>query len=186
MKKPIYLLFFLPVLILFGVLIYLATRKKGTGVSIPKSTAKPNQEIWDSASANKISELHPKIRNDAERFIIAAQNRGIKLRVTSGFRSFAEQQKLYNQTPKVTNAEPGESYHNYGLAFDVVEISNGQALWNNSRWSEIGNLGKQFGFGWGGDWTSFVDKPHFQNKFGYHWSQLKPLQIANPNQYVPI
>lgn len=53
--------------------------------------------------------------------------------------------------------------HNYDLAIDVVEIKNGQALWINPRWSEIGAIGKSIGFEWGGDWSgSRNDKPHFQ------------------------
>ena len=127
--------------------------------------------IWDSHTINRISKLHPFIQQKAVRFILQAQALGIKLRVTSGFRSMAEQQKLYDQgrtTPGnvITNAKPGQSFHNYGLGFDVVEIKGGAALWNNPRWRSIGELGKSFGLYWGGDWNGFKDKPHFQSHSG--------------------
>ncbi len=34
------------------------------------------------------------------------------------------------------HARAGQSYHNYGLAIDVVEISNGAAIWN-TNWSGL-------------------------------------------------
>lgn len=48
----------------------------------------------------------------------------------NGFRSFAEQDKLYAQgrtnksKPIVTNARGGYSAHNYGLAIDFVIVSD--------------------------------------------------------------
>ena len=75
---------------------------------------------------------------------------------------------------RVTNAKAGQIYHNYGLAFDVVEIKNGKALWNNPNWNKIGALGKSLGFTWGGDWK-FTDKPHFQMTFGKHHRELAQL-----------
>jgi hypothetical protein len=53
---------------------------------------------------------------------VIAVLRKSKLRfvATHGFRSFAEQDALFDQRPKVTNARGGESQHNYGLAFDFV------------------------------------------------------------------
>ena len=77
----------------------------------------------------------------------------------------------------VTNARGGQSFHNYGLAIDVVEISGGQALWTNPNWNLIGEIGESHGFEWGGRWTAFVDRPHFQMTFGFTTAQL--LQRRN-------
>ena len=66
---------------------------------------------------------------------------------------------------KVTNAKAGQSYHNYGLAIDVVEVSPMYGYkkgYPSSRWDKIARIGKSLGLEWGGDWKSFVDKPHFQ------------------------
>ena len=142
--------------------------------------------LWDPVSEARMARLHPDVAQAARRFIQAAYAQGIALRVTSGYRSFAEQQALYNQgrtTPGniVTNAPPGHSYHNWGMAVDVVEIKNGQALWNNPRWGEIARIGKSLGFEWGGDWKSFQDKPHFQMPV----ASLASLRAAYPSGNTP-
>jgi len=105
--------------------------------------------------------------------------------VTSGYRSFAEQNTLFAQGrtapgPRVTNASGGQSWHNFGLALDVVEIRTGDdgrqvAIWDgvDANWSLIGDIGKYHGFEWGGDWISFIDRPHFEMRFGYTLAQLR-------------
>ena len=148
------------------------------------------EKTWDWRTDKKIEKLHPSIRAKVKEFIIKAQQElGIKLRVSSGYRSHKEQDKLYAKGRAasgkiVTNAKGGESYHNYGLAFDVVEIKNGKAIWNNPRWNEIADLGKSLGFSWGGDWISFKDKPHFQMDFGKSIAQLKALYKTD--EYVNL
>jgi peptidoglycan L-alanyl-D-glutamate endopeptidase CwlK len=57
--------------------------------------------------------------------LAACRARGADYYVVSGFRSFAEQAKLYAQGrtqpgKKVTDAPPGFSGHQYGIAVDVV------------------------------------------------------------------
>jgi len=76
----------------------------------------------------------------------------------------------------VTNACCGESYHQYGLAFDIVPIVNGKCDWKNN-WSQIGVAATEAGLEWGGTWTRFVDKPHCQNVLGNN-----PLKIWTPDQ----
>ena len=64
----------------------------------------------------------------------------------------------------VTKAKPGTSWHNFGLAFDVAVVVNGQPTWpdDEALWSKVGDLGKRLGLEWGGDFASFKDLPHFQ------------------------
>lgn len=114
-----------------------------------------------------ISNLHPEIREITKDFIEAAKAHGIELKITFGMRTFAEQQVLYDQGRTkpgkiVTKAKPGQSFHNYGLAIDVVPIVNGKADWESKLWQKIGQIGKACGFSWGGDWQSFKDLPHFE------------------------
>lgn len=146
-------------------------------VSLILTRKKIEEMIWDSISLSRIKTLHPAIQKQAISFIQEAEKAGIKLRVTSALRTFDEQQALYNKGRTTagrveTNAKAGYSYHNFGLAFDVVEIKGGKTLWNNPNWSKIGALGEKYGFEWGGKWK-FVDKPHFQKSFGLSTAALR-------------
>lgn len=150
-------------------------------------------KTWDIHSDRRINKLHPLIQAKAKEFIIKAEKElGITLRVSSGFRSWEAQTKLYAQGrtapgKRVTNAKAGESYHNYGLAIDVVEIKNGKAVWNNPNWDKIGALGERLGFSWGGRWKR-PDRPHFAITFGKHHTELAALYKAGQRtgQYVNL
>ena len=139
---------------------------------------------WDSHTDRRLKQLHPFIQKDAEKFIDLVQaSLGVTLRITSGLRTFAEQDALYAQGRtaegrKVTNAQAGDSYHNYGLAFDVVEIRDGQAIWETEHWEMIGVHGEDCGFEWGGRWINFKDRPHFQKTFGLTTAELKTMRAA--------
>lgn len=131
----------------------------------------------DKITEKRIQTLHPDIRNKTTEFINEAERQGIVLRITSGFRSYDEQNKLYAQGrttagPIITNAKGGESNHNFAVAFDVVQLVNGKADWN-CDWDAIAKIAKSFGFAWGGDWKKFKDKPHFEMTFGNTLSQLR-------------
>jgi peptidoglycan L-alanyl-D-glutamate endopeptidase CwlK len=69
--------------------------------------------------------------------------------------------------PKVTNAGPGESFHQYNKAYDCVPVLQGKPIWGTGGegaaiWDKVGKLGKKCGLEWAGDWTSFREFPHFQ------------------------
>lgn len=129
-----------------------------------------------------IEGLHPKIRPMAIDFIAKAKTAGIDIKITAGMRTFEEQEKLYNQgrtTPGniVTKAKPGQSFHNYGLAIDVVPIVNGKAVWEDENlWQKLGVIGESAGFEWGGRWK-FVDKPHFQYPKNTKYNTLLQMQM---------
>jgi hypothetical protein len=77
--------------------------------------------------------------------------------------SFSEPGKI------VTKARGGQSWHNFGLAFDVgIFSTDGKNYYGESAaYREVGKIGKALGLEWGGDWD-FVDEPHFQyNPRGY-------------------
>lgn len=136
-------------------------------------------KVWDYISQDRISTLHPKIREKVTEFINRAEKQGIRLRIISAYRTYQEQDELYEQGRTkagniVTNAKGGQSSHNFGTAIDVVPIINGSADWNTD-YNQIAQIGKSVGFSWGGDWTSFKDKPHFEMNFGKTIAQLKNL-----------
>lgn len=190
--KPNKLGYAVIVIIVLITAIVLFKKKNTVSQLITKGINYLKEKSWDIVSDQRISTLHPLVIGKAKEFIIRAEKElGIKLRVVSALRSWAEQTALFNQPfdgkdndhdgkideadEKVTNAKAGSSYHNFGLALDVVEIKNGKALWTNPNWSKIAALGKSIGFEWGGDWKSFKDKPHFQYTFGKTLAQLRDL-----------
>ena len=131
-------------------------------------------------NSRSLNELVPVVRHKVEEFIALCDDEGIDLLVTSTYRDNESQAALYAQgrTTKggiVTNAKGGESNHNFGTALDVVPIVNGQADWKTTAdtWNKIAKVGKSLGFEWGGDWKSFVDKPHFEMTFNNSLAQMR-------------
>lgn len=119
-----------------------------------------------SSSEKYIDTLHRRVQPLARQFVINAYRAGIDVALTSGRRNDAEQQRLYNQGRTepgniVTNAKPGTSWHNYGLAFDVAIIDNGRLTWppeTDPVWQKLGVIGAKLGLEHG---LRFGDKEHF-------------------------
>ena len=131
----------------------------------------------DNISIQRVDLLHPKAKENFRKFIEDAESiLNIKLRVTQGLRTFPEQQALYNQgrtSPgkKVTNAKPGQSYHNYGLAIDVVRMDGDKPDWSYDL-SKLVPMANKYGIFWGGNFKKFKDFPHFEMTFGNGWREL--------------
>lgn len=127
--------------------------------------------------------IHPVVKESAIETIKQAYKEDIYVQITSGYRSFSEQTKLYNQgrtdksQPKVTNAKAGESNHNYGLAIDYVLLTSdgSRAIWTVTKeWKRVAEIGKKLGFAWGGDWTGgFKDYPHLEMMGGLSIRELQ-------------
>jgi peptidoglycan L-alanyl-D-glutamate endopeptidase CwlK len=130
--------------------------------------------------------------------IVASLTGSAICRFAYTLRTFAEQDALFAQGRSkpgkvVTNAKGGQSYHNYGLAIDIVLIldkdKNGTfetASWDvksdfdgdkKADWMEVVQIFKRYGFEWGGDWK-FLDLPHFQKSFGKSIYELRALHTA--------
>ncbi len=146
-----------------------------------------------AVSDAKIKTLHPKIRVAATKFQNEAIKAGLPFRITEGLRTVERQNKLFEQgrtTPGaiVTNARGGQSWHNYGLAFDIIPIINGTATYKApaSVWANIATIGKKYGFEWGGNFAGLTDKPHFQKKYGLSTSKALAMYNQNPGQYITI
>lgn len=121
-------------------------------------------------ASRALSDLRPEVRPLADAFLAACAAAGIDLLVTCTLRSNDEQAALYAQgrtTPGhiVTDAPPGRSAHNYGLALDVVPMVNGKPDWNGSDpvWAQVGALGQAAGLTWlGAPDSPFPEKPHME------------------------
>ncbi|WP_144474262.1 peptidoglycan-binding protein [Bacillus pumilus] len=139
------------------------------------------QTLIDRSVRNMGAGIHSVVKESAIEMIKQAYKEGIFVQITSGYRSFAEQNKLYAQGRTasgkiVTNAKGGQSNHNYGLAIDYVLLSadGKKALWTvNEKWRRVAQIGKSLGFSWGGDWKSFKDYPHLEMMGGMTLSQLQ-------------
>lgn len=143
---------------------------------------------YDQITIDRINTFHPNYREWLKDLYLEANNKllpkGYRLRFTHVYRSVEEQNKLYNQRPKVTNAKGGESIHNYGLAFDIVILrdldNNGtfeSVSWDiDVYWKRVAEFFKSKGFTWGGDWKSFKDYPHFELSKGRTWRNFKEMK----------
>lgn len=137
--------------------------------------AAANKATMDAISEKRLSEVHPRlaerVRSMAE--ILAGEH--ITIRVTQSLRSWSEQQALWLEgrdakgrvvDPKkvVTDAQPGDSWHQFGLAVDVCPMNDGMPDWNLSHpvWKRIVEVGESVGLISGSTWRSFPDWPHFQ------------------------
>lgn len=128
----------------------------------------------DDRSEKAILTLLPQVQPYARSLVHDAADQGITIIVTSGTRTYDEQNDLYEQGRTkpgriVTNAHAGYSNHNFGVAFDVTIFSNGKPVWESPNYKAVGVLGKKLGLTWGGDWISINDEPHFE--FHPQWAK---------------
>lgn len=128
--------------------------------------------MLESLSEQKLANVSPELADKVRKMAAILEGEGIPIRVTQGFRSFADQAAIYAQgrtAPglRVTKAKPGHSWHEFGLAVDVVPLTlpHGQPDWNPSHaaWKRIIAVGESLGL-FSGD--QFIhcpkDEPHFQ------------------------
>ena len=124
----------------------------------------------DTTSESRLILVNPLLAAKIRSLALLLADESIDLRVTQGLRSWTEQAALYalgRTTPGaiVTNAPPGYSYHQFGLAVDVAPFdSAGQPDWNanDPTWKRIIALGESLGMVSGSTFTTCVDDPHFQ------------------------
>ena len=117
-----------------------------------------------------IEKLHPKLQDFIYDLIKECEKQGLKIGISECLRTAIEQDKLYakGRTEKgsiVTNAK-GSSYssmHQWGIAFDFYR-NDGQGAYENGDYffNKVGQIGKELGLEWGGDWKTIKDLPHFQ------------------------
>lgn len=91
--------------------------------------------------------LHSEVRRAAELLLQDADAMGMRVEVTSGFRSLEEQNILRDRFEKCVAAgrfpsppdckypanRPGDSAHNFGLAFDSAVQVGSEAEWKSLR-----------------------------------------------------
>jgi peptidoglycan L-alanyl-D-glutamate endopeptidase CwlK len=149
----------------------------GTDSRPAPNIAALNEHV-DERSERSIATLLAEVKPFARSLVLKAAEAGVKIKVISGTRTYAEQDALYAKgrnangvvvRPRevVTNAKGGQSNHNFGIAFDVGVFEGSSYLGDSPKYKAVGVLGEQLGLEWGGNWTSFKDQPHFQLRPGW-------------------
>jgi peptidoglycan L-alanyl-D-glutamate endopeptidase CwlK len=161
----------------------------------------------DKITLERINLVHPDLRSEVLEIYEEISSRltgNVRCRFSHTLRTIAEQDALFaigrtKPGKKVTNARGGQSFHNYGLAIDIVLLidrdQNGTyetASWDSkldsdgdktSDWAECVSVFKMHGWEWGGDWKSFKDLPHFQKTFGFTTPQLMKMKKIEGSSY---
>lgn len=138
----------------------------------------------------KAEGLYPPFEDKILYLLNLAEGEGMEVDVFDGYRSFKKQAALYakgrtKSGRKVTNARPGHSNHNFGIAVDIVFKPKGRWSWAEFHpWKRLGELGKGLGLGWGGDWKRLVDRPHFQLKTKISLKTMRELHKRGGLQAV--
>lgn len=121
-----------------------------------------------------INDLEPQVAAMCHQFVDACEKQGITVLITCTLRSREEQGTLYamgrtKPGNRVTNAKPGQSLHQYGVAFDFVPLIHGKAVWNNAELFErCGVIGESVGLQWSGRFLTFRESAHMQLTQGHN------------------
>jgi peptidoglycan L-alanyl-D-glutamate endopeptidase CwlK len=154
----------------------------------------------DPKTLDRIALLHPIVRDEVCLIYLeicdSVASEYVRVRFSDTLRTFKEQDQLYKQGRTesgkiVTWVKGGGSYHNYGLAIDIVLLldkdKNGtfeSASWdttydgNNNKvpeWLECVEIFEHYGWQWGfiNSKGKRYDLPHFQKTFGFKALELK-------------
>lgn len=135
--------------------------------SVPTPSHSVGPLLFDARTEACIATLLPDAQTVARRFMDAILQDGIIARIISGTRTFDEQNKLYEQGRTepgkiVTRARGGQSWHNWGVAWDIgIFDSSNKYLEESVDYARAGEIGESLGLEWGGRWAT-PDGPHFQ------------------------
>lgn len=136
----------------------------------------------------KVLSLHPSVGERCLRHISACRQRKIIIGIAQAYRGRKEQEALWfkgrdangaivNWREVVTHAPPGWSFHEYGLAYDIVLLRRAASGMDEVVWDvmadlnldhiadylQIGAAGEEVGMVWGGRWPRRKqDMPHFE------------------------
>lgn len=136
----------------------------------PAPTVSP---VVDDRSAKNIATLLPAAQGKARDFVLACLKAGIPAKIISALRTYEEQDALYVQGRTaagdiVTHAKAGQSWHNFGVAWDIGIFDGDKYLEESPLYDKAGEIGQSMGLTWGGDWKGKKrDAPHYQLQTGY-------------------
>ena len=105
------------------------------------------------SNADKISKLTPQMQAKVNDLFAYAESQGVKVTITSGYRTQAEQQRLLKTRPRYAAKN---SLHCQGKAIDI-NIANG----TDADYKKLGDYAKSIGMRWGGDFSKVRERWHF-------------------------
>ena len=132
-------------------------------------------------NSREITELHSTLQRGYTELARRMKEKGFNYMGTSAtYRCHDYQNYLYAQGRTragsiITNAKGGESLHNFRLAFDIYQNIKGKE-YEEIFLKTAGTIWVAMGGTWGGNWTGFVDKPHFEYTGGLTLKQLQSGQ----------
>lgn len=129
-----------------------------------------------------LSGLFPLFKRQMLSFLELCWQNGIPVHLCAGFRTFAEEDTVYASGKSHTKG--GQSFHNYGLAADIVfDNSDRDGVQDpyvepfGGAWLSCAQLGSKCGLQPGAFWASFQDKPHYQAMINTSVEDLKSAYI---------
>ena len=138
-------------------------------------------------NSRDIDRLRADVAENCRRWLERCGRAGLAVLVTNTVRDAAYQAWLYEQGRTrpgsiVTNGKL-PTFHDVeaGLAFDFCKNVKGQEYSDAQFFADAAALAKEMGFSWGGDWKSFVDRPHIQWDAGGQYTNA----MIRKGQYPP-
>ena len=107
--------------------------------------------------------LRADVRANCETFLALCKEAGLNVKVTETVRD-DEYQRYLAANGYAAKTATVPTFHSVkaGLAFDICKNVKGHEYDDASFFDRCGQIAKQVGFSWGGDWKSFKDRPHIQ------------------------
>ncbi len=129
-------------------------------------------------NSRDVKDLNPVLQRGVKEFLSRCNKKGLDVLVTQTLRDNEYQNYLYAQGRTepgsiVTNAKGGESYHNFGMAFDICKNIKGEEYSDLDFFDKCGAIWTEMGGVWGGNFTSYIDRPHFEFSNGITTGQLQ-------------
>jgi hypothetical protein len=112
-------------------------------------------------NSRNIDDLRSDVAANCKIMVQMCKDAGLSVLITGTVRDEEYQLQCYNNGYSKAKVP---SFHSVkaGLAFDICKNVKGHEYDDLEFFSACAEIGKKIGFEWGGDWQSFVDRPHFQ------------------------
>ena len=153
-----------------GISLFVQTEQPKQWPNTGMNPFQPNQHAQLSERSRRIiSQLQPpEFQQQITQLMLHGLSQGLRPEITEGFRSQDRQDQLYEQgrsNPGQVVTQTRNSMHTKGMAIDIAQLDDRGNITYNTQpdfWDRMGAIGRSLGLNWGGDWSSFKDRPHFQ------------------------